>query len=425
MRVLIKDGRIVDPANKINQVLDILTEDNKIFRIGRRIDAKTDITIDAGGKVVMPGIVDMHVHLREPGREDKETIFSGTKSALKGGVTSVLAMPNTSPCIDTPEGVRILKGLIAKSAQANVFISAAISKNRLGKVLTDAVKLKKEGVVALTDDGSSVSDPQTLLRAFKKAKEQKTLIICHSEDHALSNNGSINLGLMSTRLGLKGIPRESEYKIVQRDIELAEKAKARVHIAHVSCKESVNIISRAKRRGVAVTAETAPHYFALTEEELSGYDTNLKMKPPLRTKEDMEAIRKGLKEGTIDVIASDHAPHTENEKDIEFDRAEFGVIGLETELAVSITELLHPGLLDWPELVEKLCFNPAKILGLNKGTLSVGRDADIIIVSPDKEWVVQKEEIVSKSRNSPFLNRKLKGAALYTICGGKIVYEAA
>ncbi|MBM3244629.1 MAG: dihydroorotase [Candidatus Omnitrophica bacterium] len=425
MRILIKDGRLVDPANKINQVLDILTEDNKIFRIGRRIDAKTDITIDAGGKVVMPGIVDMHIHLREPGREDKETIFSGTKSALKGGVTSVLAMPNTSPCIDTPEGVRILKGLIAKSAQANVFISAAISKNRLGKVLTDAVKLKKEGVVALTDDGSSVSDPQTLLRAFKKAKEQKTLIICHSEDHALSNNGSINLGLMSTRLGLKGIPRESEYKIVQRDIELAEKAKARVHIAHVSCKESVNIISRAKRRGVAVTAETAPHYFALTEEELSGYDTNLKMKPPLRTKEDMEAIRKGLKEGTIDVIASDHAPHTENEKDIEFDRAEFGVIGLETELAVSITELLHPGLLDWPELVEKLCFNPAKILGLNKGTLSVGRDADIVIVSPDKEWVVQKEEIVSKSRNSPFLNRKLKGAALYTICGGKIVYEAA
>ena len=423
MKLLIKNGRVVDPANKIDNILDVLIENSRIAQVKKEISLKADKIIDAAGKIVMPGIVDMHVHLREPGREDKETVLSGTRSALKGGVTSVLAMPNTSPAIDCRESAQLLKEIIKKTALANVFMSGAITRGRLGRELTDIAQLKKEGVIAITDDGDSVNSGELLLKALKKAKKEKLLVICHSENKALSGAGVVNLGIISTRLGLRGISKESEYKIVKRDIILAEKAKARVHIAHVSCAESVEIIAQAKKKGIAVTAETAPHYFALSEEELLGYDTNLKMNPPLRTKDDIKAIKEGLKKGAIDVIASDHAPHTENEKDIEFDRAEFGVVGLETELAVSISELIHGKVLTWPQLVEKLALNPARILGIDKGSLTPGKDADLIIVSPEKEWIVKKEGLVSKSKNSAFLKRKLKGMVEYTIIGGKIAYE--
>lgn len=423
MSILIKGGHILDPANNRDGVYDILLENAKIGKIAKDIPCAGVKTIDAKGKFVMPGLVDMHAHLREPGREDKETIATGTLAALKGGITSVLTMPNTTPAIDCPENAQLLRRLIQRSAKANVFIAGAVTKERKGEELTDIVKLKEKRAIAITDDGASVDSDGLFLEALKKAKENRLLVICHSEDKSLSNRGVVNLGIISTRMGLRGISAESEYKRVQRDIALAQKAKAAVHIAHVSCEESVEAIDAAKKRGVKVTAETAPHYFALTEDEVLGFDTNMKVNPPLRSREDVQAIRQGLKNGIIDAIASDHAPHTENEKDIEFDRAAFGAIGLETELAVSITELVQAGILGWADLVKKLATNPARILGIDKGTLGVGGDADIIVVSPHKEWLVKKEEFLSRSKNSPFIGRKLRGLVEYTICHGKIMYS--
>jgi dihydroorotase len=423
MTILIKDGRVIDPASKIDGIYDILVENNRISRVAVDIDTQADDIIDATDKIVMPGIVDMHVHLREPGREDKETVATATKAALKGGVTSVLAMPNTQPAIDSPENVKLLKSIIDQTAKTNVFICTSITKERLGRELTDIAKLKKIGAVAISDDGSSVDNDELLLEALKRARAQDILVISHCEDKAISAGGVVNQGIISTRLGLRGVPSESEYKRVQRDLQLAEKSGARIHIAHVSCKESVEFIAKAKKKGIKVTAEVTPHHFSLSEEAALGFDTNMKMNPPLRAKADIEAIKQGLRDGTIDAIASDHAPHTENEKEIEFGRAEFGVIGLETELAVSITYLVNTGLLVWPELVKKMCLNPAKILGVTKGALGVGCDADIIVLSPDKEWVVRKEEFVSKSKNSAFLGKRLTGIVEYTICNGSIAYK--
>jgi dihydroorotase len=424
MKLLLKGGRVIDPANNIDEVLDILIDNGKVARVAKNISSDSAEAINAKGKIVIPGLVDMHVHLREPGREDKETVFSGTKAALKGGVTSVLAMPNTAPAMDCAETLKLLKAIINKTAQANVFIAAAITQGRAGEQLTNIASLKKAGAIAISDDGSSVDEEEVMLEALKKSKELDMLVTCHCEDKALSGKGVMNLGFVSTRLGLRGISRESEYRRVERDIDLARKAKARIHIAHVSCRETVELIARAKKNGIKVTAETAPHYFALNEEALLRYNTNMKINPPLRSREDVAAIRHGLKSGVIDAIASDHAPHTENEKDIEFERAEFGAIGLETELSVGITELLDAGLLSWLELVKKMSLNPAKILGIEKGALSVGSSADIAIVNPGKEWVVKKEDFISKSKNSPFIGSKLKGVVEYTIRAGEIVYKA-
>ncbi|MCK9430195.1 MAG: dihydroorotase [Candidatus Omnitrophica bacterium] len=423
MSILIKGGRVIDPANKIDAVLDILIENNKIVRVANDIKTQADSIIDVTGRIVGPGIVDMHVHLRQPGREDKETVATATAAAAKGGVTTVLAMPNTNPAMDCAENIRLLKEIISKDAKINVLVCGTITKGRLGQELSPAAILKKSGACALSDDGCSVDNSELMLEAFKKARQAGILTICHSEDKKISGKGVINLGFNSTRLGLRGISNESEYKRVARDIELAEKAGSFVHIAHVSCRQSVEIISKAKKKGVQVTCETAPHYFSLTEDALLGYDTNMKMNPPLRSPEDLAAIKQGLKNGTIDVIASDHAPHTENEKDIEFERAEFGVVGLETELAASITELIDTKFMDWSSLFEKLSFNPARILELDKGSLGQGRPADIVVISAEKEWLVRKNELTSKSKNSAFLGRVLKGMVDYTICNGKIVYK--
>ena len=424
MKLIIKNGHVIDPANKIDGIMDILVEDEKISKVARAIDAKAETVIDAVGNIVMPGIVDMHVHLREPGREDKETVFSGTKAAAKGGVTSVLAMPNTLPSLDSVGIVKTLKNIIKKTANVDVFICGAITIGRQGKELTGMGALKEEGVIAISDDGASVDSDELMLKALKEAKKEKLLVICHSEDKLLSGHGVVNRGFTSTRLGLRGISKESEYKRVARDIKLAEESGGVVHIAHLSCAESVEIIRKAKKKGIKVTAETAPHYFSLSEEDLLGYNTNMKINPPLRTKEDILAIIEGLKDGTIDVIASDHAPHTESEKEIEFEYAEFGSIGLETELAVSFTELVNRGLLTWTELVKRVSLNPSKILDIDKGTLGFGKDADIAIVSPEKELVVIKENIVSKSKNSAFIGRKLKGVVECAIYKGKVVYKA-
>lgn len=422
MKLVLKGGRVIDPVNDVDEIRDIAVEGAKICHAGR--GSQADETIDCGGLIVMPGLVDMHVHLREPGREDKETVETGTMAALRGGFTTVLAMANTQPVMDAPEHVQLLKGIIRKTARTKVLICGAITRNRIGKELVDIPRMKKEGVSALSDDGSSVESDEIMRRALRKAREARIPVLCHCEDPALSNGGVMNLGFVSTRLGLRGIPAESEYRRVQRDILLAEKEKTPVHICHVSCAESIEIIQKAKKRGVKVTCETAPHYFTLTEDALAEYDTRLKMNPPLRSSRDRDAVLQGLAKGVIDVIASDHAPHTIGEKDIEFDRAEFGVIGLETELAVCATQLVHTGVLGWPELVRKLSANPALVLNATAGTLSEGAPADIAIVDPEREWIVRKDAFVSKSKNSPFIGSVLKGAVVYTIVNGAIAYKA-
>lgn len=423
MKILIKNGRVIDPANNVDEVCDILVENSKISKVAKNIKTEVDNVIDATDKIVMPGLVDMHVHLREPGREDKETVATGTEAALHGGVTTVLAMPNTEPAIDCVENVRLLKEIIKKTAKTNVFIAGTITRGRAAREVTNIAQLKNEGIVAITDDGASVDSDILMQEALKSARDQDLLVICHSEDKKLSGLGQVNLGIISTRMGLRGISKESEYKRVARDIELAKEVGARIHIAHVSCKESVELIAQAKKKGVNVTCEVTPHHFSLDESYVLGFDTNFKMNPPLRSKDDVLAIRQGLVDGTIDAIASDHAPHTENEKEIEFERAEFGVVGLETELSVAITELINSGLLDWPGLARKMSLNPAQILGIKKGRLNIGSDADIVIVSADKDWTVNKNKLLSKSKNSPFLGRTLKGVVEFTICAGKISYK--
>lgn len=424
MSILIKNGRVIDPANKIDKIADVLVEQGKIAKVAADLKDHTETILDASGRIVAPGLVDMHVHLREPGREDKETVYSGTQAAAKGGITTVLAMPNTMPAMDSPEHLVLLQAIIKRDARVKVLACGAITKGRGGEELTDISGLKNSGARAISDDGASVDNDSLMREAFRQAKAADLLTICHCEDKKLSGKGVINLGFNSTRLGLRGISNESEYARVRRDIMLAKEVGARVHIAHVSCKESVEIIAQAKQQGVQVTCETAPHYFALTQEDIVDYDTKMKVNPPLRTKEDIAAIKQGLKDGVIDVIASDHAPHTENEKDIEFERAEFGKIGLESNLVISIMELVQQNILDWTGLIKVMALNPARILGVDKGTLSLGKSADLIIVEPDTEFVLEKSKILSKSKNSPFIGRTVKGRVAYTVYEGKIVYQS-
>ena len=423
MSILIKNGLVVSPAQGINAVKDILVVDGKITDIADSIPKDAEQIIQAKGLLVVPGLVDMHTHLREPGREDKETIETATLAALSGGVTSMLAMPNTTPCIDSAQAVGLLQKRIQKWAKANVFIAGAITKHRKGHALVDFKGMKNKGVAAFTDDGSSVDDEKLLARAFAIARGLDALIICHCEDTQLSAGGAVNRGIISTRMGLKGISKESEYKRVERDIVLAEAAGSRIHIAHVSCAESVEIIKQAKQRGVRVTAETCPHYLMLTEDDVTGFDTNKKMSPPLRGSVDQEALKRGIQDGTIDVLASDHAPHTENEKDIEFERAAFGVIGLETLAAAGITELLSTGIISVDRFVQLCSTNPANIMGVPKGILAKGCDADIVVIDIQREQLVEKQYILSKSKNSPFLGKRLKGTVMYSLLHGEIVYR--
>jgi dihydroorotase len=424
MSLVIKNGHIVSPAGRLNAVKDMLIEGGKIIDIAQGIADTEKDTLDATGLIVMPGAVDMHVHMREPGREDKETIATATQAALKGGITSCLAMPNTTPCIDSLQSVGLLQKRINKTARVHVCIAGAITKNRKGHALVDFAGLKGKGVAAFTDDGSSVDDEALLLKAFQAAAQLKALIICHCEDVKLAESGAVNKGIISTRMGLRGVSKESEYKRVERDIQLAHSAGARVHIAHVSCEESVNIIHAAKLQGVQVTAETCPHYIALCEDDVIDFDTNKKMNPPLRSAQDRAALRQALRDGTLDVLASDHAPHTDNEKDIEFERAAFGVIGLETMLSVAYTELVATGIIDINQFVAICSEIPASILGLEKGVIAKGRDADIAIIHPDCAWTVDKQDIWSKSKNSSFIGRTLKGRIMHTLVRGEIVYSA-
>jgi dihydroorotase len=422
-RYLIKNGRVIDPANKIDGILDILISGGKIEKTGVSLGEKPDKVIDAKGRIVIPGLVDMHVHLREPGREDKETVASGSRAAVRGGYTTVACMPNTEPAIDNPKAVKLVRDIAKRDALCSVAIVGAITRARAGKKLADIAAMKSAGAMALSDDGSSVEDKNLMVEAMKSAKAAGMLVISHCEDVKLSAGGMINKGFTSTKMGLKGISRASEYEMVRRDIELAEKCGGRIHIAHVSCGESVDIIRKAKKRGVKVTAETAPHYFTLTEECCVTYDTNTKMNPPLRSKEDVEAIKKGLSDGTIDAIATDHAPHTDAEKDVEFDFAPFGIIGLETALSLALVELVEKKALSWSALVEKMSLNPAKILGLASSGLKKGAPADIAVIDPEKEYTYGKDSIESRSKNSPFIGWALKGKVTDVFVGGDLVME--
>jgi len=420
MKILIKNGRIIDPSQNLNTVSDILIADGKVIEIKKNISKAANQKIDARGKIIVPGLVDMHTHLREPGEENKETIASGALAAVNGGFTTICAMPNTNPPCDNQAQVRFILSQAKQAKLANVLPIGTITQHRAGKRISEMAELKSAGCLAVSDDGDSTANSNLLRRAMEYAAMLDLLVICHCEDKSLVDNGVMHQGYWSTVLGLRPIPAESESIIVSRDIQLAELTGARLHIAHVSCAKSVNIIRQAKRRGVKVTAEVTPHHFTLTDKELKTYDTNLKVNPPLRTAQDVKAIKQALKDGTIDVIATDHAPHLQVEKEKEFDYAPFGMIGLETALSIAVTELVDKKVLNWLELIRKLSYNPANILKYDRGTLKPGSIADLVIIDPNKKWIYKEELIKSKSKNSPFINREMKAQIEQVIINGKL-----
>ena len=424
MKILIKNGRLIDPVNDMDMVTDLLVEDGKVAMIDQNISiSSSDIeVIDATGQLVIPGLIDMHVHLREPGYEYKETIKSGTMAAAAGGFTTVCCMPNTKPVNDSQSVTEFILHKAATEGIVNVLPIGAITKAAKGEEITEMAELKDAGCIAFSDDGRPVMNSSVMRRALEYAKMFGLPLISHCEDLALSEDGVVNEGRVSTELGLKGIPNASEDIITARDIALSELTGGRVHIAHVSTKGSVDLIRIAKQKGLNVTAETCPHYLVLTDEAVTGYNTNAKMKPPLRSQEDVEAVRSGLKDGAIDVIATDHAPHAQEEKEMEFDYAPFGITGLETALSI-IMRLVEEGLLTLNEMVIRMSSKPAMILGIDRGNLKVGAVADITIINPHSTWVVESLNLKSKGKNTPFEGWKLKGQVSTTIVGGRVVYR--
>lgn len=421
MRTLIKGGHVIDAKTKINDCLDILIEDGKILEIGKELDFVNGDIIYAQGKFVLPGLVDAHCHLRDPGQEYKEDIETGTRSAAKGGFTSIACMPNTSPVIDNQAIVKYIINKAKQDGVVNVYPIGSISKGLKGEELSEIGELKFAGAVAVSDDGKPLKNSSLMKKALQYSAMFDITVISHCEDMDLVDEGTMNEGYTSTVLGLKGIPSAAEEIMVSRELILAEYTKIPVHIAHVSTELSVDLIRHAKSRGVKVTCETCPHYFTLTEEACEGFNTLAKVNPPLRTKKDVEAIIEGLKDGTIDIIATDHAPHHRDEKNVEFAIAANGMVGFETALPLSITYLVKPGHITMEQLIEKMCVNPSKILGLNKGSIEVGSSADLTIVDMDEEYVVDINKFSSKSKNSPFGGLTLQGTVYYTIVNGNVV----
>jgi dihydroorotase len=420
-RLLIRGGRVIDPESRTNERLDLLVVNGAIADRGREISVGEDVRdFDADGCIVAPGLVDMHVHLREPGREDEETIASGSRAAAHGGVTAVAAMPNTEPTIDTASWVEFVR---RRASVIEVYPVAAITRCRAGETLTEMAELRAAGAVAFSDDGSYVASGSVMRRALEYASMVGLPVISHCEEPSLVGSGVMNEGLASTLSGLRPVPAAAEEVAVARDIILAKMTGARLHIAHVSAAGSVELIRRAKDEGVAVTCETCPHYFTLTDDEVRSYDTNLRVNPPLRSAVDVSAIRAGLSDGTIDAIASDHAPHSLEEKQVEFDEAPPGMIGLETLVPLTLTQLVHPGTITLDRAIELMSTDPASILGIPHGSLAVGAPADVTVVDPDWGFEITEDWFLSKSKNSPFVGRRVKGRVILTVSRGEIVFE--
>lgn len=424
MSLLIKGGHIIDPESRTDFVGDVLIENNQIKELAPQInptDSSVQI-IDAQDKIVAPGLIDLHVHLREPGREDEETIASGSMAAVKGGFTCIACMPNTNPVNDNQAVCDFILSQAQKEALCRILPVGTISKGQKGESLAELGELKKSGAVAFSDDGNPVMSTSLMRRAMEYTLMLDLPIISHCEDLNLCQKGVMHEGLVSTRLGFNPIPAEAESIMVARDIALAELTGARLHIAHVSAAASVELIRIAKSKGIKISAEVTPHHFTLTDEAVTSFDCNTKVNPPLRSAKDKAALIEGLRDGTIDAIASDHAPHTLAEKELEYTLAPFGLIGLETTLPLTMTHLVHSGHLSLINALEKLTIKPAKILGLPLGRLTPKSVADIIIFDPEEEITVDPTQFMSKSRNTPFAGWKLKGNTIITIVGGKVVY---
>ncbi len=423
MKILIKGGRVLDPAHSVDDTLDLLIEDGTISQIDKDIQGQgVDETIDAKGQLVTPGLIDIHVHLRDPGFEYKEDIASGTRAAVAGGFTAVACMPNTKPVNDNHTVTTYIKTRATEQGVCRVYPVGAITKGSKGESLTEMGDMRDAGCVAFSDDGHPVGSGELMRRALEYAKPFNLPIISHSEDLDLVGQGVMNEGFVATELGLKGIPWVAEAAAVAREVMLAEFTGAHLHVAHVSTRAAVDIVRQAKKRGVRVTCEATPHHFTLTEEAVRGYDTNAKMNPPLRDADDLEAVREGLADGTIDTIATDHAPHHIDEKNVEFNIALYGVVGLETALPLTL-RLVDDGVLSLKDAIAKLTINPARALNLSGGTLEVGRPADVTIIDLNHNWTVSAANLVSKSKNTPFDGWKLKGVATHTIVDGKIAYR--
>ena len=428
MTIVIKNGRVIDPANGLDEPKDLLIDKGRIKALESPGSISCDVgekpsVIDAKGCVVCPGLIDMHVHFREPGFEYKETITSGCRSAAAGGFTSVAVMPNTNPVNDTRAVTEHILSLARTEDIINVYPIAAITQKLEGERLSEMADLKHAGAIAFSDDGRPVISNELMRRAFEYSKMFKLPLIQHSEMLDLTEGGCMNEGMVSTELGLKGMPTEAEDIMVYRDIALLEKTGGRLHVAHISSKNSVDLVRQAKSRGLSVTCEVAPHHFTLTDEAVRGYDTNTKMSPPLRAIDDVEAIKEGLQDGTIDIIATDHAPHDIADKQVEYQNACFGIVGLETALPLSL-KLVDEKILSMGDVIKKLTSTPADIFNLKAGSLSLGNEADILIFNPNLEYSIDISKFYSKSKNSPFDGWKVKGKVIHTLVKGKTAYSA-
>ena len=426
-KILIRNGHVIDPASGVNGVCDVLVEDGRIAAVQPNLQAVTfDRVIDAVDKVIAPGFIDMHCHLRDPGQEYKEDIITGTRSAARGGFTGVCCMPNTSPVNDNASVTRyILEKAETQGSGVHVYPVGAISKGLEGKEMAEIGRMKKAGIIAISDDGRPVANSNLLRLAMQYADHFGVFIMSHSEDKNLVGDGVMNEGYMSTKLGLPGITRAAEEVMIARDILVAETEKKHLHLCHVSTRGGVQLIREAKARGVRITAETTPHYIGATDAWVEGYDSNCRVNPPLREEEDRLACIRGLCDGTLDAIATDHAPHHEDEKRVEFHIAASGIVGFETAFAIANTELVKKGYMGLAELVKLMSANPARILGVEGGSLAVGAPADLVILDPDREITVDANRFASKGRNTPFHGRTYTGAVCATMVGGRIIYEEA